>query len=113
MFLVNRRAIATGHILDIPAGPRNNDDDDIHHTIPGWYGISGSMIGVLRQGLKVQIVGLCKDSLTTEIDATDSRTLVKGARIDELDNRLVPFTPAIIKGIKDAVGYTAEGSGCL
>ncbi|KAL8918613.1 MAG: hypothetical protein Q9208_007257 [Pyrenodesmia sp. 3 TL-2023] len=93
IFWPNRRAIAFGYILATEATPGILKQDDGgwgHHNVPGWYGLSGSMMGVLvGPRLEVQIIGL-----------------FKGGQCNEFPNRLVAFTPEIIDWIYSVIGYT-------
>ena len=65
IFCPNRRAIAFGYVLNTGAPAQNhiqNHGGWRHHNVPGWFGVSGSMMGVLGPQLEVNIIGLCKDT---------------------------------------------------
>ncbi|KAI4166727.1 MAG: hypothetical protein LQ343_007801 [Gyalolechia ehrenbergii] len=98
LFCPNRRAIAFGYILATESGPEaltQNNGGYWHHDVPGWFGLSGSMMGILvGAGLEVQIIGL-----------------FKGAEYNDIHNRLVAFTPEIIDWIHSTIGYIAQGTG--
>ncbi|KAL9001957.1 MAG: hypothetical protein Q9188_005089, partial [Gyalolechia gomerana] len=83
IFRPNRRALAFGEMLG--AVP-NTSEGTFYHNIPGWFGLSGSMIGVLGPELQVQIIGI-----------------FQGGEVDEEPNRLIAFTEPIVQMIRKAL----------
>lgn len=38
-----------------------------HHSVPGWFGMSGSMIGVMGESRSIKIIGLCESLLAKSL----------------------------------------------
>ncbi|KAL9025602.1 MAG: hypothetical protein Q9196_005602 [Gyalolechia fulgens] len=82
IFSPNCRALAFGQMLGAVPGTEGRV---FHHTIPGWYGLSGSMIGAVGPELEVRIIGM-----------------FKGGDVHEEPNQLVPFTESVLQIIRKA-----------
>ncbi|KAL8943115.1 MAG: hypothetical protein Q9211_001103 [Gyalolechia sp. 1 TL-2023] len=83
IFSPNCRALAFGQLPGVVPGMEGRV---FQHNIPGWYGLSGSMIGAVGPGLEVHIIGM-----------------FKGGDVYEESNQLVPFTESILQIIRKAL----------
>ena len=101
VFRPYQRGIAFGHIR---GGMETEILDNIvprtyhefyRHSIPGWFGMSGSMICVIEKDLQIKVIGLCKSfkwSIEALLISRQSRVVNQmKTSIDWFHSRQIPL----------------------
>lgn len=96
IFHPNERILLLGKIISHPSSPRL-----WYHSIPGWFGISGALIGfftINEHGkLTPTIIGMCKAvTCLANRPFILIKNLVAGGEVAEEFNSLLPFTSDMV-----------------